>query len=133
VKGWRILLVHGSPASNEEHLTPDTPKKRLRELAEMAKADVIICGHSHQPFVQDVDGVWFINTGSVGRSDDGDPRACYAVAQIDSKRLEVQHHRIEYDIDRTVAAIREHELPEAFAQMILQGRDLETVLEVAGA
>jgi putative phosphoesterase len=124
----RVLLVHGSPESNEEHLTPDTPKTRLHELAEKAKADVIVCGHSHQPFVRDVDGVWFINTGSVGRSDDGDPRACYAVAQIDSDQVLVQHHRIDYDMDRAVAAIHEQKLPEAFAQMILQGRDLDTVL-----
>jgi putative phosphoesterase len=129
INGRRVLLVHGSPESNEEHLTPDTPQKRLRELAEKAKADVIVCGHSHLPFVRDVDGVWFINTGSVGRPDDGDPRACYAVAQIDSKQVLVQHHRVEYDVDRAVAAIHEHDLPEAFAQMILQGRDLDTVLE----
>jgi putative phosphoesterase len=128
-KGQRVLLVHGSPDSNEEHLTPETPEKRLRQLAETAKADVIICGHSHQPFAREVDGVWFINTGSVGRPDDGDQRACYAVAQIDSSQVLVQHYRVEYDVDRAVAAIREHKLPEAFAQMILQGRDLETVLE----
>jgi putative phosphoesterase len=128
-KGRRVLLVHGSPDSNEEHLTPETPEKRLRQLAETAKADVIICGHSHRPFAREVDGVWFINTGSVGRPDDGDQRACYAVAQIDSDHVLVQHHRVEYDVDRAVAAIREHKLPEAFAQMILQGRDLDTVLE----
>ena len=129
VKGRRVLLTHGSPASNKEHLTPDTPKKRLRELAQMAKADVIICGHSHQPFARRIDGVWFINTGSVGRPDDGDPRACYAIAQIDSKQVQVDHYRVEYDVDRAVAAIREHKLPELFAQMILQGRDLDAVLE----
>lgn len=129
IHGRRVLLVHGSPESNEEHLTPDTPQKRLRELAEKAKADVIVCGHSHLPFVRDVDGVWFINTGSVGRPDDGDPRACYAVAQIDPKQVLVQHHRVEYDMDRAVAAIHEQDLPEAFAQMILQGRSLDTVLE----
>jgi putative phosphoesterase len=125
VKGKRILLTHGSPASNEEHLTSDTPEKRLRKLAQMAKTDVIICGHSHQPFARQVDGVWFINTGSVGRPDDGDPRACYAILQIESENLQVRHHRIEYDVERAVAAIREHELPEVFAQMILQGRNLD--------
>ncbi len=127
VKGKRILLTHGSPASNEEHLTPDTPEKRLRKLAQMAKADVIICGHSHQPFARQVDGVWFINTGSVGRPDDGDPRACYAILQISSEQIQVRHYRIEYDVEKAVAAIREHELPEAFAQMILQGRNLDVV------
>ena len=89
---------------------------------------MIICGHSHRPFVRQVDGVWFINTGSVGRPDDGDPRACYAILEIDSESIQVQHYRLEYDVERAVAAIRENELPEAFAQMLLQGRDLDTVL-----
>jgi putative phosphoesterase len=129
VKGYRILLTHGSPASNSEHLTPDTPSKRLRELAKMAQADIIICGHSHQPFARQVGDVWFINTGSVGRPDDGDPRACYAVLEIKSDQIQVQHHRIESDVERTVAAIRKHNLPESFAQMFLQGRGLDAVLD----
>ena len=129
VKGHRILLTHGSPASNSEHLTPATPEERLRELAQTAKADVIICGHSHQPFARQVDGVWFINTGSVGRPDDGDPRACYAILEIESDKIQVQHYRVEYDVERAVAAIRERKLPELFAQMLLQGRNLDAVLE----
>lgn len=128
VKGKRILLTHGSPASDEEPLTPDTPEERLHELAHAAKADVIICGHSHQPFVRELDGVWFINTGSVGRPDDGDPRACYAILRIDSENIEVRHYRVEYDVEAAIAAIREHKLPEAFAQMTLEGRSLDAVL-----
>ena len=128
VKGKRILLTHGSPASNEEPLTPDTPEKRLRELAQMAGADVIICGHSHRPFAREVDGVWFINTGSVGRPDDGDPRACYAILRIESQDVQVRHYRVEYDVERAVAAIRERKLPEVFVQMTLQGRSLDAVL-----
>lgn len=128
-KGRRILLTHGSPASIEEPLTPQTPKKRLRELAQMAKVDIIICGHSHQPFVREVDGVWFINTGSVGRPDDGDPRACYAVLELGPEDIQVHHHRVEYDVERAAAAIREHKLPEVFAQMALQGLSLDGVVE----
>jgi len=136
-EGWRILLTHGSPASNEEHLTPHTPEERLRELAQMSNADLVICGHSHQPFARKIDGVWFINTGSVGRPDDNDPRACYAILQIEpcsaGSGLQVRHYRVEYDVGRTVAAIREQKLPEAFARMMLQGRDLDTVLEASRA
>ena len=131
IKGKRILLTHGSPASEKEPLTPETPEQRLRELAQMAHADVIVCGHSHQPFAREVDGVWFINTGSVGRPDDGDPRACYAILQIEAEQIQVHHHRVEYDVERAVAAIRKHDLPEAFAQMTLQGRNLDTVLQMA--
>jgi putative phosphoesterase len=126
-KGWEILLTHGSPASPDEHLSPDTPEDRLRELAKMAKADLIICGHSHQPFSRWVGDVLFINTGSVGRPDDGDPRATYAVLKLKRKMVEVRHYRIEYDVDQAAGAIRSNHLPEEFAQMLLQGRSLDSI------
>jgi putative phosphoesterase len=128
IAGWSILLTHGSPASNEEALTPDTPQERLRALLPRAKAQVIVCGHSHRAFTRRVDGAWFINTGSVGRPDDGDPRAAYAILQIEAEGLQVEHFRLAYDIERTAAALRAYGLPEAFARMLFQGRDLETVL-----
>ena len=127
VGGKNILLTHGSPASNEEALTPDTPDERLRELAAI-KADAIICGHSHQAFTRQVDGTWFINPGSVGRPDDGDPRTGYAILQIRPDLFQVEHFRLKYDVDRAVKAIRENGLPEAFAQMVIRGYDLDTVV-----
>lgn len=127
VEDRRVLLTHGSPQSPDEHLTPDTPQERLGDLAEMAQADIVICGHSHQPFVRRADGVWFINTGSVGRPDDGDPRACYAMMEITQRKLQVRHYRIDYDLQRTVDAMRKNHLPEAFIQMIVQGRALDEV------
>ncbi|MBM4041807.1 MAG: metallophosphoesterase family protein [Planctomycetes bacterium] len=128
-KGWRILVTHGSPESNEEHLWPDTPVERLRELAGMAKADAVLCGHSHQAFARKVAGVWSINPGSVGRPDDGDPRASYAMLSITRRGIRTTHHRVEYDVARAVAAIRQAGLPEAFAQMLLRGRALDAIAE----
>jgi len=133
-EGWRVLLTHGSPESNKEHLGPDTPAERLRELAKTAEADVVLCGHSHQAFKRRVPGagdgrggVWFINPGTVGRPDDGDPRASYAVLSITSRRIAAAHHRIAYDVERAAAAVRERGLPEDFARMLLAGRDLDAV------
>ena len=131
VKGKRILLTHGSPASNEEPLTPETPEERLRELGKIAKADVIVCGHSHRPLARRLDGLWYVNPGSVGRPDDGDPRAAYAVLDISSDELAVQHFRVDYDVQAAAAAIREQNLPEEFAQMVLQGRSLADLTVVA--
>ena len=132
VEDRRVLLTHGSPASVSEHLTPDTRKERLRELASMAEADWVICGHSHRPFVREANGAHFINTGSVGRPDDGDPRACYATLEIGSapdRAPEVHHHRVAYDVGSAVDAIREAGLPETFAQMMIQGYALDDVME----
>ena len=76
-----------------------------------------------------VENILFINPGSVGRPDDGDPRACYAILEAAQAELHVQHYRLEYDLARAVSAIRENGLPEAFAQMILKGHDLDTILQ----
>lgn len=127
VEQTRVLLVHGSPASQDEHLTPDTPIERLRELARSTQAEIVVCGHSHQPFTRIVEETWFINTGSVGRPDDGDPRAAYAILDLKPGVVNVTHYRIAYDVARAVAAIRTEGLPEDFAEMIERGRDLETV------
>ena len=78
----------------------------------MAQADLVVCGLSHQPFAREVDGVLFdkahsvqfVNTGSVGRSDEGDPRACYAILELGPGHLQVQHYRLEYDVERAVAS-----------------------------
>lgn len=132
IAGRQILLTHGSPVSIEEPLTPYTPDMRLEQLSRVAQADIVICGHSHQPFARQVGETWFINTGSVGRQGDGDPRACYAIMDIAEGRLAVQHFRVEYDIERAAAAIRQAQLPEVFAQMVLRGYDLDAVMENNG-
>ena len=129
IEGKRILLTHGSPASNKDYIGSDTSEERLHELAEMGNADIIISGHSHQPFKRKFEGVWFVNTGSVGRPDDGDARACYAVMQIRPSFFRLYHYRVEYDVERAAAAIRECGLPEAFAQMVIQGRSLDELEE----
>ena len=129
-----FLLVHATPASNEELLEPDTSQQRLLELSKLADSahtkefTALIFGHSHQSFTRKVGSTYFVNTGSVGRPDDGDPRAAYAILDVDSTGTRFHHFRVDYDVDKAVTAIRQNKLPEAFAQMLIRGRDLETVL-----
>jgi len=132
VAGHTVLLVHGSPAAIDESLYEDSDEARLRELAALARADIVVLGHTHQPFVRRVGGCRFINTGSVGRQDDGDPRASYALLELRPNALEVRHFRVDYDVERAVAAVRHHELPDAFAEMLRRGRKLTWVLGKKG-
>jgi putative phosphoesterase len=129
VEGHSVLLTHGSPASNTERLEPATDPERLAELAKMARAEIVLCGHSHMPFVRQADGVTFVNPGGVGRSDDGNPRASYALLELDRDRVRVVHHRVRYDLHAAVAALRQRGLPESFGRMLLEARTLDAVLE----
>jgi putative phosphoesterase len=123
--GKKVLMVHGSPESIEEHIYPDTPEKRLKELARTVDAHVVIVGHSHLQFVRESDGVLFINPGSVGRPDDGNPQTAYAV--VSSNPLSVELVRLDYDVEAAADALRKKGAPESFAQMLLRGMSLDAI------
>ena len=130
--GRTILICHGSPVSVEEHLYPHTPIERFRELAIEADADIVVFGHSHIPFDLRAGDSWFINPGSVGRSDDGDPRASYALLDLGGEEG-LQHLRVKYPVARSAQEIEERGLPPEFAEMIRKGRNLNWVLEAGAA
>ena len=68
-----------------------------------------------------MDGVHFLNTGSVGRPKDGDPRAGYVVLEVKARDLTVEHVRVEYDVDRAAKAIEQSDLPDNFAEQLRSG------------
>lgn len=127
IGGKRLLLVHGSPISMDEHILPDTPAARLKYLAKISNADVVIIGHSHIQFTKTISRVTFINPGSIGRPDDGDPRAAYAIMTLNPFSIELI--RVEYDVEAEVNAIRRKRLPEALVKMLLFGVSLDKILE----
>ena len=120
--GARLLLVHGSPRRINEYLYEDRPLASFQRLARSAEADAIVFGHTHLPYTKDVDGVLFVNAGSVGKPKDGDPRACYAILEARDGALSVEFRRVAYDIKAVVEAIRHGPLPAAFAAMLEAGR-----------
>lgn len=81
--GVRVLLTHYAPGS-KEGLGRWTPDSRLAELAGQTDARVVVCGHTHSPFVREAGGVLFVNPGTVGRSLYGRPS--YAVLTLAADR-----------------------------------------------
>ncbi len=127
VANKKLLATHGSPESIEEHIYHDTPTERLKTLASQAKADVIIVGHTHEQFHREVSGTIFVNPGSVGRPNDGNPQAAYAILSFNPIKVELI--RVDYDVKKAANALRKKGLPESFSQMLLKGVSLETILE----
>jgi predicted phosphodiesterase len=119
-----IGVYHGSPSDDEEFLFPDTPIKRLHELAQHAKAEIIITGHSHTPFYRIAGNTHFINPGSVGRMFDRDPRVSCAILSFSDDEIQVEHFRIPYPIQEVVDRLNQNKLPEIYATMFLTGTKL---------
>jgi predicted phosphodiesterase len=122
--GPTLVLLHGAPTLNTLYWTEDRSDDFCRKMAERAGAragDVVAFGHTHKPWHREVDGIHFVNTGSVGRPKDGDWRAGYALLTIDTDVVSVEQIRVEYDINRAAAAIRSSTLPDDFAEYLETG------------
>lgn len=128
-----VLMVHGSPRRVNEYLFEDRPDRSFLRMMEGAAADVLLFGHTHQPFhkvlAYEAGGETryrhTINIGSVGKPKDGDPRACYVLLHLmgdaspaGQKSLRVEFVRVAYDVERAAKAVEESPLPETFADML---------------
>ena len=122
--GPTIRLVHGNHVLNTVYVTEVRSDDFLTRMAEGlgAKAgDVIAFGHTHKPWHRVVGGVHFVNTGSVGRPKDGDPRACYVLLVVNESGVAAAFQRVEYDVEEAARGILASELPDEFAAFLRTG------------
>lgn len=122
--GPTIMLFHATPVNNLVYVTEDRPDSFLSKMAQQAGArtgDVICFGHTHKPWHRVVEGIHFVNTGSVGRPKDGDPRACYAVIDMNGPEPLIEFVRVAYDIEQAAQGIEEKGLPREFADHLRTG------------
>jgi len=52
--GLKLLVVHGSPVSNDDDIYPSITARGLEAKLGGARPDVLVCGHTHIPFVKRV-------------------------------------------------------------------------------
>jgi putative phosphoesterase len=94
-----VRFCHGSPRSDIELVTSETPPKRMRALLQGVPERVLLTGHTHLQFDRQVVGIRSINPGSVGMPYHELPGAFWAVLGPD-----VELRRTEYDFQDTVHA-----------------------------
>jgi len=63
----RIFLLH-------HIVNPRRLDDRLQQRISQAAAEVVVFGHTHEPFCESVNGVLFVNPGSAGKPRFGRPR-----------------------------------------------------------
>ncbi len=104
-------------------------------------AQVTFCGHIHRPALYSMSATarmtsfvptsgigvqlltgrrWLAVLGSVGQPRDGNPAACFAT--YDTETREITYCRVPYDVDTAASRIREKGLPLWLADRLMQGR-----------
>lgn len=122
--GSTVILVHGTPTLNTLYWTEDRSDAFCLGMAEKAGArsgDVICFGHTHKPWKREIDGIHIVNTGSVGRPKDGDPRAGYVLLEMGEAGPNIEFVRVDYDVDEAMRGILASDLPHEFADYLATG------------
>ena len=141
---WENLcFVHGSPHSQHEYLLPEIEAFVAMERVLAADSDILFCGHTHVPYVRSLEGgslqiqvkqahqgesqrqsfttplKRIVNAGSVGEPRHGRPNATYVL--YDAQTDQVTLREVEYDYQKTCAAIIDKGLPPIFAWRLARG------------
>ena len=95
-----VRFCHGSPRSDEELVTPETPAERMRELSAGIEERTLVTAHTHLQFDRRVAGLRSVNPGSVGMPYAERPGAYWALLGPD-----VELRRTEYPIEAAVAPL----------------------------
>ncbi len=134
-----MTFVHANPYNPKGWRYVMDRKYALRSFA-ATRSRFVFIGHSHRPLVISKKH-WLsvtiepitenteyavndsrrriINCGSVGQPRDDDPRACYLI--YDTRKQTVCFHRVEYDVQKTVEAIQNANLPPVLGRRIVKG------------
>jgi putative phosphoesterase len=117
--GRRMRLVHGSPRKVNEYLFEDKPARTFERIAAGADCDVLVFGHTHQPWIREYGGVLFVNCGSVGKPKDGDPRAAFALLESEEDGVAARIERVEYDAQSVGREVAAAGLPSEYAERLV--------------
>jgi len=134
-------LVHGALTDEDDYIFTEAEANMNLILT---RKNLTFFGHSHFPVVFIANGTGrailapsyefdeftatqcepgmklFVNPGSVGQPRDGDSRAAFAI--WDRDRTRVEFYRVEYDVSRTQAKMREAQLPQYLIDRLARGR-----------
>ena len=104
-----VLFTHGSPRSDEELVTVETPESRLAEAIAGTSAEIIATAHTHVRYERPVLGRTLFNPGSVGMPYEGEPGAYWALlgAGRAAGGPAIEHRRTAYDLDEAERRYRE--------------------------
>jgi len=128
--GGQLLCFHGSPISYNDILLPDSPNVEWQRLLGPFAPKIMAGGHTHTQQIRRVGDSLFFNPGSIGvvydyHLPDGqyhnDPWAEYAILSQEVDRLNLDFHRVPYDVKELIKIIESSGRPHA-SQMVANYR-----------
>ncbi len=110
--GTLVLAVHASlRADDGPGIVPDLGPDEAERLFPSVGAALVFGGHTHKVTDIELNGVRFINPGSVSNHDHPDVGATYSTLRLAADHHVVEHHEVSYDKQLAVDAILRSGIP----------------------
>ncbi|WP_227357356.1 metallophosphoesterase family protein [Haladaptatus salinisoli] len=109
-----VKLVHGKPGDQDARLYPEDYGPHL-----FGDESILVHGHTHVQHAEYFDGRLLVNPGSVGQPRDGDPRAAYAIIDLETNTATLR--RVTYPIEEVVRKIQQTSLPDPLCLWLEKG------------
>lgn len=119
VKGISMKMVHGSPESIEEYIREGS--EEVSKYISTLENDILLCGHTHLPYIYEKQGKYILNTGSVGKPKMGKPLSSYVLVEIKNTKVYPEIITVPYEIDRMISHLKENSFPQKYITAIETG------------
>jgi len=117
-----ILLVHGSPKSINQYLHYES--QEAEEIMHNIHEDVLVCAHTHIPYVKEYGNKLLVNDGSVGKPKNGKPHSTYVILNIEkNKDIKVEVKEVPYDTLKTIKDMEIKNFPSKLIYSIKSGNE----------
>lgn len=117
----RLLVAHSHPENTDRYVTKGMFTSVATHMTDTNQ--VLALGHTHQQAAVNMEKFdrhgWVVNPGSVGQPRDGNPKAAYAIADLETPTVEL--HRVEYPIERVQSTHIDAGLPQESADRLEEG------------
>jgi putative phosphoesterase len=104
-----VALVHASPKSLWRAPMPEAEDAELESTYGPLGQPLVVYGHVHRAYIRSMPALVVANSGSVGLSYDGDPRASYLLLDGGLRTI----RRVAYNVDAEIQALTASGLPHA--------------------
>ncbi len=119
---FKIGVVHGSTVYISDYVFESTPWEQKENSLLSMGVDLMVGGHSGLPFLQQRGNQYWLNPGVIGMpANDGTARVWYATIEIVWSKPRIQFHSLEYDYHSAQGLMKQHNLPEAYANTLSSG------------
>lgn len=109
--GRQLKVVHANPHDLERPIVKNDPDSVLLPMLSDTHCDILVFGHSHNPFQRFVGSILLVNVASLGFPTDGLLDAAYTEIVFIEGGWRVEQHRVAYDTDATASLIEASTMP----------------------